>query len=472
MTDRAMQAMCLLARAPVVEVTGDAPSYGFRLGRSAADAIQACAAALARRVSPQWVLEGDIKACFDRIDHDWLLAHVPLDKGLLRAWLTAGYLERGALHRLEDGTPQGGVISPVLANLALDGLAARLRDRFPRQKWVAGRGCVSPYQVNLIRYADDFIITGSSRELLEREVRPLVEAFLRERGLALSPGKTVITHIDEGFDFLGKHIRKYRGKLRITPAKAGVRALLCTVRGITKKMATAPADRLIATLNPIIRGWAVYHRHTASTRVFRSVDHHIHQALWNWARRRHQRKGRRWVKAKYFPARGTRAWVFTGMYRERDGTRRELSLYKASSLPIRRHVQIKGEANPYDPAWASYFDRRRGAPMEDRLVGRRQLLALWKRQQGRCPVCTQAIDETTGWHSHHVIPRSQGGSDEAANLRLLHPTCHQQLHHPVGTGVASRRATRRMRRLEPGVSKGASPVLRGDGHGNIAVLPD
>ncbi len=116
--------------------------------------------------------------------------------------------------------------------------------------------------------------------------------------------------------------------------------------------------------------------------------------------------------------------------------------------------------------------RRRGAQMQDRLVGRRQLLALWKRQRGLCPVCTQPIDEVTGWHSHHVVPRSQGGSDEAANLHLLHPTCHQQLHHPVGTGVASRRATRRMRRLEPGVSKGASPVLRGDGHGNIAVLPD
>ena len=467
-----MQALYLLALAPVAEVTGDQHSSGFRTGRSVADAIQGCAAALARRVSPQWVLEGDIKACFDRIDHDWLLAHVPLDKGLLRKWLMAGYLERGALHRPEDGTPQGGVISPVLANLALDGLAARLRAHFPRQKWVAGRGVVSPYQVNLIRYADDFIITGSSRELLEREVRPLVEAFLRERGLELSPEKTVITHIDEGFDFLGKHIRKYRGKLRITPAKASVQALLGTVRGIIKKMATAPADRLIATLNPIIRGWAVYHRHTASTRVFRSVDHHIHQALWNWARRRHTRKGRRWVKAKYFPAHGTRAWVFTGRYRARDGTSQALFLYKAGYLPIRRHVQIKGEANPYDPVWASSFERRRGAQMADRLIGRRQLLALWKRQRGICPVCSQSIDEETGWHSHHVTPRSEGGSDEMANLYLLHPTCHQQLHHPAGTVVASRRAHRRMRRLEPGVSKDASPVLRGDGHGNMVVLPD
>ena len=472
MTDRAMQALYLLALAPVAEVTGDQHSYGFRTGRSVADAIQGCAAALARRVSPQWVLEGDIKACFDRIDHGWLLTYVPLDKGLLRAWLTAGYMERGAFHRMDEGTPQGGVISPVLANLALDGLAARLRAHFPRQKWVAGRGVVSPYQVNLIRYADDFIITGSSRELLEQEVCPLVEAFLRERGLELSAEKTVITHIDEGFDFLGKHIRKYRGKLRITPAKASVQALLGTVRGIIKKMATAPADRLIATLNPIIRGWAVYHRHTASTRVFRSVDHHIHQAVWNWARRRHTRKGRRWVKAKYFPAQGTRAWVFTGRYRARDGTSQALFLYKAGSLPIRRHVQIKGEANPYDPGWASYFERRRGAQMADRLIGRRQLLALWKRQRGICPICSQSIDEETGWHSHHVTPRSEGGSDEMTNLHLLHPTCHQQLHHPAGTVVASRRANRRMRRLEPGVSKGASPVLRGDGHGNMVVLPD
>lgn len=472
MTDRAMQALYLLAIAPIAELTGDRNSYGFRTGRSTADAIEACFTVLGKRQSPQWILEGDIKACFDRIDHTWLLAHIPLERTILQMWLKAGFMEHGVFHRTAEGTPQGGIISPVLANLALDGLEAQLREHFPQRKYLPGQGVRSPFQVNLVRYADDFIITGRSRELLEEKVRPLVEAFLRQRGLELSSEKTIITHIDDGFDFLGQNVRKYNGKLLITPSKDSVQRLLKTVREIITRMATAPADQLIARLNPVIRGWAVYHRHVVSKRIFRSVDHRIHQALWRWACRRHKRKGRRWVKRKYFPAKGASDWVFTGTYREQDGTRQELYLYKASYLSIRRHVKVRGDANPYDPAWDAYFARRRRATMEDQLVGRRHVLALWKRQQGLCPVCAQAIDSVTGWHSHHVIWRSQGGHDGADNRWLLHPTCHQQLHHPTGSAVASRRATRRTGRLEPDVSKGASPVLRGDSHGNVAVLPD
>lgn len=233
MRDRAMQALYLQALDPIAETTGDRDSYGFRKERSTADAIEACFIFLGKGKSPQWVLEGNIKACFDRIDHDWLLANVPLDTTILRAWLKAGFMEQGLLHPTGEGTPQGGIISPVLANLALDGLEQRLLQNFPRK----GRGRGATYvndMVNLVRYADDFIITGATKEVLEQKVKPLVEAFMAERGLELSQEKTVITHIDEGFDFLGQNVRKYGGKILIKPAKDNVQAFLAKVRGIIK----------------------------------------------------------------------------------------------------------------------------------------------------------------------------------------------------------------------------------------------
>ena len=201
---RAMQALYLLALDPVAETTADPNSYGFRPGRSTADAIEQCFCALAKQRSPQWILEGDIKGCFDAISHTWLLAHIPMDKTMLKKWLKAGYMEKHVLHPTEEGTPQGGIISPVLANLTLDGLERMLMEHFPKVK--TGKGAL----MNFARYADDFIVTGRTKELLEQEVKPLVEQFMSERGLQLSQEKTTITHIKDGFDFLGQNVRKYR----------------------------------------------------------------------------------------------------------------------------------------------------------------------------------------------------------------------------------------------------------------------
>ena len=195
MKDRAMQALHLLALDPVAETMADEDSYGFRQKRRCADAMKGCFTALKHR-NPSWVLEGDIRGCFDNISHDWLLAHVLMDRVILRKWLKAGYMEKQILHATEEGTPQGGIISPVLANLALDGLERRLREHYP----VRGKGSENgrKAKVHLIRYADDFIITGRTKELLEDEVKPLVEGFLRERGLELSAEETKITHIEDG----------------------------------------------------------------------------------------------------------------------------------------------------------------------------------------------------------------------------------------------------------------------------------
>ncbi len=200
-------------------------------------------------------------------------------------------------------------ISSVLANLALDGLERRLREKYPER----GKGSWQGVQarVHLIRYADDFLITGRSRELLEGEVRPLVEECLRERGLELSAEKTVVTHVSEGFDFLGQNIRRYsNGKLLIKPSKKNIHTFLETVREVVKKARAYPAWQLAKALNRMIRGWALYHRHVVSKRIFSHVDHAIFKALWQWALWRHTRKGKRWIMRKYFAQRGGRAWCF------------------------------------------------------------------------------------------------------------------------------------------------------------------
>ncbi|HSH82321.1 MAG TPA: group II intron reverse transcriptase/maturase [Herpetosiphonaceae bacterium] len=392
MHDRAMQALHLLALEPIAETTGDPNSYGFRTERSTADAIGQCFIALGKPQSPQWILEGDIKSCFDRISHDWLVAHVPMDKTILHKWLKAGYMEQHVLYSTEEGTPQGGIISPVLANLALDGLERVLAERFPKPK--SGYNAM----VNLVRYADDFIITARSKEVLEDEVLPLVKQFLRERGLELSDEKTSITHTEDGFDFLGQNVRKYNGKMLIKPSKKSIKAFLAKVRGIIKTNKQTTAGNLILQLNPVIQGWVQYHRHVVSSKVFNSIDHAIFKALWRWAKRRHPKKSAEWRKAKYFRTVQGRDWVFYG-----EATGKERYLFDASSVRIKRHVKVKGEANPFDPAWEVYFEKRLGVKMMGNLTGRRQLLRLWKEQNGSCPVCHQKITEITQWDNHHTV---------------------------------------------------------------------
>jgi len=429
MTDRAMQVLYLLALAPVAETTADRHSYGFRVGRSPADAMERCFKLLSKYDRAEYVLEGDIRSAFDRINHAWLEAHIPMDKAILRKWLKAGYMEKNVFHATDEGSPQGGPISPALANLTLDGLERLLAEHYPRTTRADKRA-----KVNLCRFADDFIITGSSRELLEEGVMPLVEQFLQERGLELSREKTVVTHVGDGFDFLGQTARKRRwggedrAKLFIMPSKKSVKALLRTVRERIKDSRGMTAGDLIEHLNPLIRGWALYHRHVVSKAIYDSVDHAIFKALWAWAVRRHRHKTRWWIKDKYFHVHGRRHWVFTGVVRDATGQRCVVRLGAAAQVRIQRHLKIRAEANPYDPAWEPYFERRLDVKMEGILTGRRTLLRLWQEQQGLCPLCQQKITTLTGWHSHHIVWRSKGGNDSTDNRVLLHPTCHQQVH--------------------------------------------
>ncbi len=440
MSCRAMQALYLLALDPIAETLGDSNSYGFRSTRSPADAIEQCFTDLCQRNSAQWILEGDIKSCFDKISHDWLLTYIPMDKTILRKWLKAGFIDKHVLHTTEEGTPQGGICSPVIANMALDGLERKLREHFPKSH----RGS-SKEKVNFVRFADDFIITGKSKEVLEQTVKPLVKQFMKERGLELSPEKTLITHIEDGFDFLGQNVRKYKGKLLIKPSQKNVKAFLENIRKLVKDDKQAVAGHLIAQLNPKIQGWANYHHHIVSKETFTKVDHAIFTMLWQWAKRRHPKKSHTWIRKKYFHSIGGDNWVFSGEVLGRDGAFHPIRLLKMRSISIERHAKIQSEANPYDPAWETYFEKRLDVKTVHNLRGRRKLLALWKQQQGLCPLCSRKITKLTGWHSHHIVWRSLGGGNELENQVLLHPECHDKLHRQ-GLTVSKPRPARGVRK--------------------------
>jgi RNA-directed DNA polymerase len=424
MTDRAMQALYLLGLDPIVETTADANSYGFRSQRSCADALDQCHKILRKNHSALWILEGDIKACFDRISHGWLLTHICMDKVILRQWLQAGYMEKDVFFATTEGTPQGGIASPALANAALDGLETLLRERFGATRTQRTRN-----KVHLVRYADDFVITGTSKGLLRNEVQPLVAHFLSARGLELSHEKTSITHIDDGFDFLGQNVRRFGTKLLLKPSRKNVRTFLAKIHDVIQhEGGHLTAGELIERLNPKIRGWTLYHRHASSKRTFAHVDNVILKRLWRWARRRHRHKSATWLKGKYFSRPGGGNWAFRGTLPDKRGREYPISLFRACSLDIRRHVKVKGEANPYDPAWELYFEERLTAQMVSTLTGRGTTRYLWREQAGKCPVCRQPLTLDGRWHIHHLLWRSHGGGDDVGNLVLLHPNCHRQVH--------------------------------------------
>lgn len=298
--------------------------------------------------SAQWVLEGDIKSCFDRINHQWLAENIPMDEAILKQWLNSGFIEKNVFYRTDAGTPQGGVISPTLMLLTLRGLEDVVKQARPKRQ----------NKVNYISYADDFVITATSKDMLENQVKPTVQAFLNERGLELSEEKTKITHIDDGFDFLGFNIRKYNGKLLIKPAKKNVLDFVRNIRAVIKKHAAISAGDLIAILNPKLQGWANFYRHSVASKTFSYVDNQIHQALRRWAKRRHPNKSKLWIMQKYFCTVGLDNWVFHGQTSV-GGSNFDVHLVKVARTPIRRHTKIRCEANPYDPAFDKYFIERR-----------------------------------------------------------------------------------------------------------------
>jgi len=355
MKDRAMQALFLSALDPVSETTADFSSYGFRRKRSCHDAIERCYIHLSRNDSATWILEGDIKGCFDNISHDWIINNILTDKRIVTKWLKAGFIDNNKLFPTKAGTPQGGIISPTLANMVLDGLEAAI------YKCVNTRirqhdGCRRNYhKIHFVRYADDFIVTGSGKDILMNVVKPVIADFLSARGLTLSETKTKITDVYTGFDFLGQNIRKFsNGKLLIRPSKENFKAVLSKIKYIIIKHRGAPTVDLIRRLNSVITGWATYHKRIVAAEYFVDLDRFIWFFLWKWAKRRHSNKGYYWIANKYFKKVGNRKWTFFGTFDNRS----EILLKYASDTQIKRHVLINGKANPYCALWDKYYRRR------------------------------------------------------------------------------------------------------------------
>ncbi len=411
MYDRAMQALYALALDPVSETTADEKSFGFRRGRSAQDACEYIFTALSRRTSPEWVLEGDIKGCFDHISHDWLIDHIPMDKSVLKQFLKAGFVFQNELFPTDEGTPQGGVISPILANMALDGMQKVLSDRFHTNR--LGKIDLrfkNAHKVNLVRYADDFIVTAATKEIAE-EAKEIIRGFLCTRGLELSEEKTLITHVDDGFDMLGWTFRRFKEKLIVKPSKKSVKALNASLHNTVLERGKAwRQEDLIRVLNRQLRGWANYHQSVCAKDAFSRTDHILYEMLWRWAKRRHPKKNRKWITANYWYSKGLRNWVFSTKNAE---------LIRLGEVPIIRHTKVRMSANPYLDS--EYFIQRKFQNGMKRLSGR--FKKIWRNQNGCCYHCGQPMEISDEREIFYKIPKSMGGKDDVPNMAYVHKYC-------------------------------------------------
>ncbi|MFC0131432.1 group II intron reverse transcriptase/maturase [Massilia eurypsychrophila] len=425
MRDRAMQALHLLGLDPVLETMSDPNSYGFRKNRSTADAMSQIFLQTCRKVSAQWILDADIEGFFDNINHDWMIDNIRMDKSILKKWLKAGVVDREQLMATTTGTPQGGIISPALANWTLNGLETEL---VAHLEATCGVLKTRKLKVGVVRYADDFIITGASKEVLETIVKPWVEGFLAVRGLRLSEAKTKIVHIDEGFDFLGWNFRKYSEKLLIKPSKKNVQAFYEKLRKVIGDNLGAKQENLIRLLNPMLRGWAQYHSPVVAKQAYSRMESLLFWRLMRWARRRHPMKNADWIRRRYWRTVEGRNWVFAADINAKDGGKGVVELYSLANTPIERHRKVKGAYQPYDPQWEMYGETLRQERMLKSMSYRKQWARLYLDQSGLCALCGYEMDIETGWHDHHIEYRVAGGSDVLGNRVLLHPNCHAQVH--------------------------------------------
>jgi len=424
--DRALQAMVKNALEPEWEAKFEGTSYGFRPGRGCHDAI-ARVFSIARCYGRKgWVLDADIKAAFDRISPSFIyerLAHFP-GRELVKQWLKAGVVEDGEWRATELGVPQGSVIGPLLANMALHGMEQVLGISYNSEGGIH-RDCKRA----VVRYADDFLVFTETQEDAIRAKKQLA-VWLAKRGLSFSDEKTRIVHLREGFDFLGFNARHYRTtrtdrlrgwKLFIKPSRGSIQKFKRKVKALWVSLRGFGADAVLGMLNPVIRGWTNYFRIGVAKRAFIDLDAWMFGRLRRYVRYRHPRKNWQWLKKRYFgklhPKRNDK-WVFgekkTGRY-----------LLKLAWTAIRRHVLVKGKASPDDPSLDLYWEARRKRQL-DALPKTQRKLA--RRQDGLCPVCSQPLLNDETLHEHHVVPRSQGGHDGTQNLALVHLYCHQQLH--------------------------------------------
>ncbi|MEM8780173.1 MAG: group II intron reverse transcriptase/maturase [Cyanobacteria bacterium P01_G01_bin.49] len=421
--DRVHQAIVKNSLEPEWEAVFEPNSYGFRPGRSTQDAIAQCFLNL-KQGRDTWVLDADIKGFFDNISHQSVMELIDShpSRNQIKQWLEAGYMEKGQHHQTSTGTPQGGVISPLLANIGLHGLEEVVKSiKLPTDKWN------NRPKLGIIRYADDFIVTAKDKETLE-STKYLIKEWLRERGLELSEEKTRIVHIEKGFNFLGFNLRQYDGKLLIKPQKEKVLPFCKEIGKTIKACATWTQENLIAKLNPILRGFANYYKGVVSKETFSYINYRVWKYLWKWAKRRHPMKSKTWVKNKYFPRHRGTEWTFMCTKLDRFGCEKEVILYDISKTPIVRHIKVKGNNSPDDPELKEYWENRR--TKEGKVVWAKgsKYEQIAKRQLYKCPNCGDFLFNGEELEIHHIVPVKQGGSDDMDNLEHLHKGCHKQVH--------------------------------------------
>mgnify|MGYP000196787747 CR=1 FL=1 len=463
MEDRALQALVKMVLEPEWEARFEPNSYGFRPGRSCQDAIEAIFNST--RKKPKYVLDADISKCFDRIDQETLLKKLntfPTIRRQVRAWLKAGVMDGKQLFPTSEGTPQGGVISPLLANIALHGMEKRIKqyaDTLPTKR---GKNRLDNFRsLNLIRYADDFVILHEDIAVVQR-CKEIISEWLQGMGLELKPSKTRLTHTlkryeqeEPGFDFLGFTIRqfpvgKYHSKQGfktiITPSKQKQKVHYDQIASVIEAHKAAPQAALISHLNPIIRGWANYYATVVSKVAYSDIDNLMYQKLRAWAKHRHLNKNGEWVSKRYWHPINGDNWVFA--------TRKEgsnpLLLLNHADTPIVRHVKVKGELSPYDGNLVYWSTRMGNNPEMPNRVAK-----LLKKQKGKCIHCGLFFREDDVMEIDHRIPKSQGGKDSYDNWQLLHRHCHDtktaidgSLGNQSGCNSAKPKPTRRLEKVD------------------------
>ncbi len=460
MRDRAHQCLIKLALEPEWEARFEPNSYGFRPGRCAQDAKEAIFNAI--RYQPKFVLDADIAGCFDNISHTALLHKLhsyPMVRRVIKAWLKAGILEDGGFHETVKGTPQGGVASPLLMNIALHGIEAAIQGAFSYKESIP----------QLIRYADDLVILHPTLAGVQK-AKNLLETWLSTMGRELKPSKTRITHTlndyqgHVGFDFLGWTIRQFpvgkthtgknpRGKplgfkTIITPSKEAVKRHLADMKMVIDRHRHTPQEKLIGELNRVNRGWANYHRRTAASKTFHSCDNGLYLQLRRWARRRHPHKGGHWIANKYWHVQEGKGWHFSSQ---------EATLWKHGQAHIQKHIKVKGTASPYDGNRLYWSQRLKTHPMFNGVKG-----ALLRKQQGKCRWCGLLFQDTDVIEIDHITPRNEGGGEELSNKCLLHRHCHDERHAKRANGISAKDPIIE----EPDAGKLARPVLKPSGGGD------
>jgi RNA-directed DNA polymerase len=469
MEDRIKQGLVKLAIEPQWEAKFEPNSYGFRPARSCQDAIEAIFNAI--RYQPKYVLDADIAKCFDRIDHNKLLAKLetyPQLRREIKAWLKSGYMESKQLFPTDKGTPQGGVVSPLLANIALHGMELELKKYASTWKRKGRSTKQIQNEISIIRYADDFVILHKDIERIT-QCKEIIENWLEDVGLELKPSKTRISHTlnkyegNTGFDFLGFNIRQYEVgqthtglntigvplgfKTILKPSKEKIKSHNKKIGDVIDKHKSSPQEALITELNPIIRGWANYYSSVCSKEIYSKCDHLLYQQLKRWAERRHPNKSKSWVARKYWHTYGLRTWVFSN--RNEDGMR----LLSHDETEIKRHTKIRGEKSPFDGDWI-YWTTRIGKHPEVTT----RMTTLLKKQKGKCNHCGLNFKSDDLLEIDHIIPKSKGGRDMYNNLQVLHRHCHDD--KTVSDGSLNRTHDKGFIGEEPYEVKVSSTVLK------------